>query len=97
MGTRGNFIPSGGFSEYKYKTLSTLQDNIKMIIYQNDKESSSTPQFSNSPNAIYAVVGKTKRGEYMLKYLGFYDENRMIYKSIDFNHKHNEKIPHLHK
>jgi hypothetical protein len=51
-----------------------------------------TPEFSNSPNKIYALIGKD--GE--IKSITYYDANHEQTKTIHMDHEHKGKRPHAH-
>jgi hypothetical protein len=94
MGGRSAFLSEGGFSEYRYDTLSNV-DTVRIII-RNDNQPVSSPLFSNSPNAIYATVQDIDN-KLTLKCITFYDDNRRQVKTIDFLHGHGtEQGPHVH-
>ena len=94
MGGRSAFLSSGGFSVYRYDTLSMIE-SVKIII-RNDNQPVSSPLFSNAPNAIYATVQDIDN-RLTLKCITFYDENRRQTKTIDLLHGHGtEQGPHVH-
>ena len=91
MGSRGQFLETGGFTEYKYHTV--LRHNEVRYIMQNDtKNSIKLPETSNSKWAVYAVI--EKRGN--LRSISFFNGNRKKYKEIDLDKPHNGLLIHVH-
>ncbi len=96
MGSRGAFVDINK-GDFSFKENGKIYENIgevegvKVII--NPHGPVKAPEYSHSPNRIYAVIQK---GE--LKHLAFYDENHKQIKCIDFGHKHgtNKIKPHIH-
>ncbi len=96
MGSRGAFInvDRGDFNFTEngqhYETIGEIE-NVKIL--NQTFGAVKAPEFSHSPNRIYAIVQKGK-----LKHLTFYDENHNQVKSIDFEHTHglNKVKPHVH-
>lgn len=94
MGSRGAFVDAleGDFSfKENGQTYFALDEwnGIKALIRPN--ESVKAPEYSHSPERIYAIVQK---GE--LKHLAFYDKNHKQAKSIDLLHAHHGVQPHKH-
>ena len=91
MGSRGQFLETGGFTEYKYHTV--LRHNEVRYIMQNDGgKSIKYPEKSNSKGAVYAVIGRDKK----LKGISFFNENRHKYKEIDLEAHHKGFLVHVH-
>lgn len=93
MGGRG---ASSGMSEKgkKYGTeFSALLkvSNIKFVRY-NDSTSSKTPQETMTRGRVYAVVNAKDK----LTSITYYDTEGKRTKTIDLNHRHDGKQPHVH-
>ena len=94
MGSRGAFVSTklGNFTfrEGKriYKSVGTVS-GIKVLIQT--KGSIKAPEFSHSPNRIYAIL---QNG--MVKHLAFYDASHKQKICIDFGHQHDGFRPHKH-
>ena len=83
MGSRGASLKTGGFTEYKYKTI--MRDgNVRFVIQKDTSRPTTQPQMSNSPGATYAVLNK----EGKLKTIVFYDRARHHYKEVDVSRPH---------
>ena len=98
MGSRGSFVDvtAGDFTftagGQHYKSLGILSTNPNVKILVQDSKSVKAPEYSHTPNRIYAIV---KNGE--LKHLAYYDENHNQAVSIDFAHDHKGVRPHRHE
>lgn len=94
MGSRGSFVNvnSGDFAfEENGQTYFTIGEKMGVQVLVRPNTSVKAPEYSHTRSRIYAVVQK---GE--LKHLSFYDQNHNQIESIDFGHKHNGLIPHVH-
>lgn len=99
MGGRGykndvkNYL-DGNRRTVEFKAAFKSIDGIIDILYDIQAPKNPTmPIFSNSPNKIYAVIGKN--GE--IKSIGFYDERHMLIKTIHLDHFDNDNKPwHVH-
>ena len=74
-----------------FRTLKEIGDGIKIVKGAN-KSINYNPAESNTPYRIYAVLSENNK----LKSVTFHDENGMLYKNIDFLHKHESDKPFLH-
>lgn len=98
MGSRGAFVDvaSGSFNfkdnGQEYFSIGTLSSNpnVKVLVMKGDK-SVPAPYYSHTPGRIYAT---TKDGR--LKYISYYDSDRRQTVTIDFTHRHDKLIPHVH-
>lgn len=79
----------------EFKTAIKLdEDNIEILYDKQSPKAPIIPIFSNSPNKIYAVVGKNGK----IKNINFYDDKHMLVKSIHLDHVHNNiKDLHVHE
>lgn len=98
MGGRGSFVnvSAGDFhfllGGQEYISLATIDNNIKIIVkVGGNTKSVPAPLYSHTAGRIYATVKDGK-----LKYISFYDENHVQYKTIDFSHSHGGVVPHVH-
>ena len=91
MGSRGSYIKSGGFTEYKYKTIMRYNNN-RFLVLKDPKQSVKTPEMSNSKWAVYVTLAKS--GD--IQSISFYNGSRRKYKEIDFLHTHGGVAPHIH-
>ena len=97
MGSRGAFVDvnKGDFSfvlgGQHYKTIGELSSNPNVKIIIQDYSSVKAPEYSHTPNRIYAVVQEGR-----LKHLAYYDENHMQAVLIDLGHRHGKVKPHRH-
>ena len=97
MGARGAFVDvnKGDFSFVSggqhYKTIGELSSNPNVKVIIQDYSSVKAPEYSHTPNRIYAVVQKGR-----LKHLAYYDENHKQAVIVDLWHKHGEVMPHIH-
>ncbi len=97
MGSRGAFVDvnSGNFSfiagGQHYKSIGVLSNNPNVKIIVQDSSNVKAPEYSHTPERIYAVV---KYGA--LKHVAYYDENHKQAISIDFAHAHKGVKPHRH-
>lgn len=93
MGSRGQALKSGGFTEYKYHTI-TRYNNVRFIVQNSDWNSHyKLTEMSNSPWAIYAEAD----GEGNLRTITFYNDSRKKFKEIDLDKAHHGMIPHVHE
>lgn len=82
MGSRGQALKSGGFTEYKYHTIARY-NNVRFVV-QNEGKRVKLPEMSNSRWAVYATLGK----DGYIKSVSFYNGGRKKYKEIDLiDHK----------
>lgn len=65
--------------------------NIKFVRY-NDSKSAKTPQETMTKGRVYVTVNANND----LTAITYYDANGKRRKTIDLNHKHNGKQPHVH-
>ena len=91
MGSRGQFLETGGFTEYKYHTV-LRHNEVRYIMQNNVKDSIKNPEMSNSKGVVYAVIGK--KGN--IKSISFFNENRHKYKEIDLEAHHKGFLIHVH-
>ncbi len=97
MGSRGSFVDvdKGDFSfkvdGQHYKSVGALSSNPNVKVIIQDSSNVKAPEFSHSPNRIYAIV---KDG--ILKHLAFYDINHAQDVAIDLRHSHRGVQPHRH-
>ncbi|MBR5032462.1 MAG: hypothetical protein IKX70_02180 [Treponema sp.] len=91
MGSRGSYLKSGGFTEYKYRTL--IRYNKVRYVVQTDGKPVKIPERSNSPRSVYVTL--SKRGD--IQSITFYRTDRRLYKEIDFLHKHEGMGVHVHE
>ena len=94
MGSRGDFanVDANNFTfkegRRKYESIGIVS-GVKVLVQT--AGSVKAPEFSHSPNRIYAVIQNGK-----IKHLAYYDSNHRQAACIDFNHSHNGKSPHKH-
>ena len=91
MGSRGQFLETGGFAEYKYHTV-LRHNEVRYLKQNNVKDSIKNPEMSNSKGVVYAVIGK--KGN--IKSISFFNENRHKYKQIDLDKPHKGMLIHVH-
>lgn len=91
MGSRGQAIKSGGFTNYNYKTLMRY-NNVRFIMQKDTAKSIKVPEMSNSKWAIYVTI--SKKGE--LQAISFFNGSRRKYKEIDLIQSHHKLLPHVH-
>ena len=93
MGSRGQALKSGGFTEYRYHTIARY--NKVRFVVQNDNWIShfKLTEMSNSPWAIYAGIN----GDGILKTITFYNGSRKKFKEIDLDKAHHGMLPHVHE
>ena len=93
MGSRGQALKSGGFTEYKYHTIARY-NKVRYVVQNSDWNLHFKPtEMSNSPWAIYAGMNK----EGILKTITFYNGSRKKYKEIDLDKPHHGISPHVHE
>lgn len=94
MGSRGSFIDvnRGNFNftdnGQHYETIGVIGE---IQILKQPYGSVKAPEYSHSPNRIYAVIQNDK-----LKHISFYDDNHKQVKVIDLEHYHCGLKPHVH-
>ena len=93
MGGRGAYINPGGFNRQDFSTKEKIywkegRTYVK-VIKHNVNPNKSLPEFSNSPNAIYAL--RNDKGKIIQ--IRVYDNNRMASLDIDLDHEHKAGIP----
>lgn len=99
MGGRGSYIKTGGFTQQEYFTKEVLyweeEDFTVKIIEHKTQPNKSLPEFSNTPNAIYAH--RNANGK--ITQIRIYDSNRMSMLDIDLDHENKAGIPpnHMHQ
>ena len=82
MGSRGQSLKTGGFTEYRYHTIMRY-NNVRFVV-QNEGKRVKLPEMSNSKWAVYATLGTDGK----IKTVSFYNGNRRKYKEIDIaDHK----------
>lgn len=91
MGSRGAFLKTGGFKEYRYHTIMRY-NNVRFIVQNDIAKGTKLPERSKSKWTTYAVLDR--HGQ--LKSIAFYNGSRKMTKQIDFDHKHNGLKPHVH-
>lgn len=96
MGSRGAFVnvANGDFSfnengQTYYSVNEWPEKGIKLLVRPN--ESVKAPEFSHSPERIYAILQKGR-----LKHLVFYGKNHKQTVCIDLTHSHHGVQPHKH-
>lgn len=93
MGSRGQALKSGGFTEYKYHTIARY-NNVRFIVQNSDWNSHyKLTEMSNSPWTIYA--GVDSKG--ILQTITFYNGNRKKYKEVDLTKPHHGMSPHVYE
>ena len=92
MGSRGQSIKGGGFTDYNYKTLMRYNNTRFVMLKDKSKKNVKLPEMSNSKWAVYAALGAD--GD--IKSISFYNGSRRKYKEIDYSHFHNGMKPHVH-
>lgn len=90
MGSRGQALKIGGFTEYRYHTIARY-NNVRFIV-QNEGKRVKLPEMSNSRWAVYATLGNG--GE--IKSITFYNSSRRKYKEFDMDKPHKGLLPHVH-
>ena len=83
MGGSKDFLESGGFSKYEYKTVGVTHGGIK-IIEKVAGGSAALPGRSNTPGTVYAVL----RADGTPKQIMVYGNDRIQQKRIDLDHDH---------
>lgn len=95
MGARGAFVDvsmddftfvEGG---QQYQSIG-MSGEVKVLIQT--KGSVKAPEFSHTPNRVYAVVQEGK-----LKHIAYYDDKHKQAVSIDLLHEHKGVKPHKHE
>lgn len=95
MGTRGAFVDvnmddftfvEGG---QQYQSIG-MSGEVKVLIQT--KGGVKAPEFSHTPNRVYAVVQDGK-----LKHIAYYDDKHKQAVSIDLLHEHKGVKPHRHE
>ena len=81
MGSTKNFLPQGGFLRQEYREVASI-NGIK-IIKKIDGSKANLPLYSNTPNAIYAILDENG----VVKQIAVYGANRRKIKDIDWNHE----------
>ena len=98
MGGRGYKNDVSGYLDgnrrtVEFKTLLMTGDGrIDILCDITSPKTPTAPIFSNSPDKIYALVGKRDK----IKSIGFYDGRHMMVKTIHMDHKHDGYCPHVH-
>ena len=93
MGSRGQALKSGGFTEYKYHTIARY-NNVRFVV-QNDNWNKhyKLTEMSNSPWAIYAEADSDGK----LRTITFYNGSRKKFKEVDLDKPHKGLSPHIHE
>lgn len=92
MGSRGQSLKRGGFTEYKYHTVARY-GKVRYIVQNDSGANFKLTEMSNSPWAVYA--GINRKG--LLKTVSFYNGSRRKYKEIDLDNPHRRLSPHVHE
>lgn len=93
MGSRGQYLKSGGFTECRYHTIARY-NNVRYIVPNDNWNKHYTlAEKSNSPWAVYAEADA--KGN--LRTIAFYNGNRKKRKEIDLDKPHNGVSPHGHE
>lgn len=92
MGSRGQALKSGGFTEYRYHTIARY-NNVRFVAQNNANENFKLTEMSNSPWAVY--VGVNNNG--IVKTITFYNGSRKKFKEIDIDKAHHGLSPHVHE
>lgn len=95
MGARGAFVDVN-MSDFifveggqQYQTIG-ISGAVKVLIQT--KGSVKAPEFSHTPNRVYAIVQDGK-----LKHIAYYDDKHRQAVSIDLLHEHKGVKPHRHE
>ena len=92
MGSRGQALKSGGFTEYRYHTIARY-NKVRYVVQNDPSANFKLTEMSNSPWAVY--VGISHEGK--LKTITFYNGSRKKYKEIDLDRPHKKLLPHVHE
>lgn len=88
MGGRGAFLKSGGFTEYQYETINTI-DGIKVLRFKNGNQK--LPEFSNTSDKYFGINSNER-----IIQLRIYD-SRIASIDFDWGHSHGGSgINHVH-
>jgi hypothetical protein len=83
MSSRGSFAINGHVSVKEYETIRVTENGVKIL--KGIGKNHTLPDYSNSPNSIYAKLHKS--GD--LQELRFYDENCNLYFEIGYHRESN--------